>query len=89
MAEDDCRSKEITALEMRLAELDRERASVLTALEQLRNRWIKCDWTGGFGSLSTILDQCLYQAIRVIIAIPTTAKIICIQIASDTSTITR
>ena len=36
MAAEDSRSKEIVALEKRLAELDRERASLLTALEQLR-----------------------------------------------------
>ena len=36
MAADDSRNKEITALEKRLAELDRERASLLSALDQLR-----------------------------------------------------
>ena len=38
MAVDDSSDKEITDLQNRLAELDRERAIVLTALEQLKQR---------------------------------------------------
>ena len=38
MAVDDSNNKEMTDLERRLAELDRERASVLIALEQLKLR---------------------------------------------------
>src|SRR5712691_10715558 len=38
MAMDDSTSKEISDLEMRLAELDRERASILAALEQIKLR---------------------------------------------------
>ena len=40
MAVDDSSDKEIADLQSRLAELDRERASVLTALEQLKQRLI-------------------------------------------------
>jgi hypothetical protein len=38
MAVDDTLNKEIADLQQRLVELDRERASILAALEQLRQR---------------------------------------------------